>query len=147
MKNFAKFSLALIMLTLSCENRSEVSPRQADQFEGTWIWVETAGIGFDGLPYYENPTSVGYSQEYSFYDSNGHEGKLQTFKNEDKHLFYRYKYGADENGNQVIFDRLGNALPDAYSWEIREMNSGTHLYLRGRECCDKTIEQHFIRKQ
>jgi hypothetical protein len=159
MRVIASISIILALFTTSCELWEDEPPvftfnSVKNVFEGQWEWVETNGIGFDGLPFTRTPVSEGYTWKYVFFDPHCFSGKLQTYKNEIAELFYIYTYTISTDPlNQVIeLDRLGNNIPERLYWKIEKLNGDEHLLLEdpnytpiGDQACQANIEHHFIR--
>ena len=126
-------------------------------FEGTWTWLETNGVDFEGEHYRQDSISEGYSIRYKFYATEGASGKLQSYKELRPDVLYLYEYTKSDNPLQrtLILDRMTNSPPELYYWEVvfRQDVKGEkivgHLYLRNAqyftdECCNGKIEMHFV---
>lgn len=167
-KLFKYVILALIMMacdsaTLEIKKDEDSSNQNGfnastSMFEGTWTWLETHGVDFDGVHYRQDSISEGYSIRYKFYATDGESGKLQTFKDLRTDVLYLYEYTKSENNplqKKMILDRMTNSAPEIYYWEItfKQKEKGEsiegHLYLRNAQyftdgCCDGKIEMHFV---
>lgn len=163
MKNVSFFlSLLFIGLILfSCNTQSEnVDPNGSNEtgfdkpqsvFDGTWLLLETKGFDLNGQAFVKDSTTEGYSTRFEFYESDEDDGKLRTYKDASKDLDYVYDYSAsaEQMARKINLDRMMNALPDVYYWEITFVGEETHLFLRNSNyftdnCCPEKLEHHFI---
>lgn len=157
MRASAIISIGLLLFTASCDLwKEEVIPicdPVRNIFAGQWEWVETKGVGLDGLPFTKNPASESYTWKFILYDSHCFSGKLQTYKNDIAETFYIYHYTVSPIPAQQIIelDRLGNNVPEIYSWQIKQINGARHLFLcdptyvplQDANCCEN-LEHHFV---
>ena len=127
-------------------------------FEGTWTWIETSGVDFEGQHYKQDSITEGYSLRYKFFETEGQGGKMKTIKSNETSLLYQYEYtdsqiAANFLDKKITLDKMTNSAPEIFYWEIRVVQvseeNTVHLYLRNAEyftdaCCNGKIEMHFV---
>ncbi len=150
------FSVLLVACTSPSENmgpKDDPSGFDVPQgiFDGKWLLLETKGFDLQGYAFVRDSVSEGYSLRFEFYDSNGESGKLRTFKDLQKDLDYIYEFtnSAEQMARRISLDKMANAAPDEYYWEITFVGEETHLFLRNKDyfndqCCEEKIEHHFL---
>lgn len=168
MKNVSIFYVLLAIAIVACDSSTELNKKEDSSkktvefnppnsvFKGSWIWVETNGVDFDGQSYKQDPKTEGYNLRYQFSDTEANTGKLLIYRDLGDEINYLYEYTNSETGNPLLkkltLDRMTNSAPELFFWEINykqvEDKYVGHLYLRNAAyftdgCCDGKIEYHF----